>query len=370
MIYLQDILLISAFLVPLLLSATILVRSKENLQRRVMGLALLNAFFAFFANYFYFKKLLDIYILLHSLHIASVLWLFPSIYLYVKSIVLEQREFKKELIHLLPGVLFGVVSAILFYGLLSQPDRIYYLSFYRTGIEFSSFRLKLIYFFRMLDVFVIVVQVVYYSAAMIKIPAKYHKALKEEYSNIGQFSISWIKWFNGALVLVGLLSILFYVFNPFDAANDLFLVFFLFTISLFMWILGLWSFVQKKPEVQVQYSVPLIQKPRLAVADNEKLLTEALLNYFEKEKPFLSPDLNLTSVCKHIGTNRTYLSNLINNKFEMNFNSFVNQYRVAYAYEQLKANPGASNEVLAYSSGFGSISSFKRALKNERGTKT
>ena len=356
--------MISSFVVPFLLSGTLLLGSKGNLPRRVMGLALLNAFFAFYANYFYFKKLIDIYIFLHSVHIASVLWLFPSIYLYVKSIVLQQKEFRKELIHLVPGILFGIVSVVLFYGLLNQSERVYYLSFYRSGIKFSNVRLKLIYAFRMTDVAVIVAQVIYYSFVMIKIPGKYHEKLKEEYSNIEKFSINWVKGFNVALVLVGLLSILFYVFNPFDANNDFFLVFFLFVISLFMWGIGIWSFMQKKPKPVAQYSTPVSPDKRPQITDNEKLLTESLLGYFEKEQPFLNPELNLTSVCKHIGTNRTYLSNLINRNFGMNFNSFVNQYRVAYVCEHLKTNPNISHEALAAMSGFGSISSYRRAIKN------
>ncbi len=362
--HLHDILLILAFVVPFLLSGTILIGSKGSLPRLVMGLALINAFYAFFANYFYFKKLIEVYIVLHSLHIASVLWLFPSIYLYVRSIVVTKDEFKKDLMHLLPGALFGVVSAILFYGLLKQDERIYYLLFYRTGIEFSDFRLKLIYGFRMVDVAVIIAQVIFYSVVMIKIPAKYNEKLKEEYSNIDKFSINWIRWFNIVLVLVGLLSILFYVFNPLDAANDLFLVCFLFIISLFMWVLGIWSFMQKSPGIVSPYLVPVFQDSKRPTEDSENILAKALLDYFEKEQPFLNPELNLTSVCRHIGTNRTYLSNLINKNFGMNFNSFVNQYRVAYVFEYLKNSPGTSNEVLTSLSGFGSVSSFKRAIKN------
>lgn len=361
--YVENILLISAFIVPFLLSGTILVSSKANLSRRVMGLALFNAFFAFFANYFYFRKLIDTYIFLHSLHIASVLWLFPSIYLYVKSIVGDAKEFKKELIHLVPGFLLGIVSAVLFYGLLNQSERVYYLSNYRSNIHFSDFNLKLVYTFRMFDVAVIIIQVIYYSVVMIRIPGKYNERLREEYSNIEKFSVNWVKWFNVSLVFVGLLSILFYVFNPLDADNDLFLVFFLFVISLFMWILGIWSFVQKRPQPVVQYPAPAVGSNNGELAGSEKALTKVLLDYFEKDQPFLNPELNLTSVCKNIGTNRTYLSNHINKTFGMNFNAFVNQYRVIYVCRYLRNNPGTCNEALASAGGFGSVSSFKRAMK-------
>uniref|UniRef100_UPI003217C59D AraC family transcriptional regulator n=1 Tax=uncultured Draconibacterium sp. TaxID=1573823 RepID=UPI003217C59D len=361
--HLENILLTTAFIVPLILSITILVDSKKNFSKRVMGLALFNAFFVFLANYFYFRNLRITYIALHGLHIASVLWLFPSVYLYVKSIVRSKIKFKKELLHLIPGLLFGVIASVLFYGLLNQEERIYYLTNYRTDIKFTAFNLKLIYAFRMVDVAVIVVQVIYYSVVMIRIPGKYHKILKEEYSNIENFSLNWLKWFNVLFVFIGLLSILFYVFNPLEKNNELFLVTFLFTISVFMWIIGIWSFKQQNAKNIVQISAPAILNNKCSTLENEKLMANALLEYFKNEQPYLNPELNLTGVCKQIGTNRTYLSGLINSSFGMNFNTFVNQYRVKYVKDYLKNNPGTSNIILADVGGFGSVSSLKRAMQ-------
>ncbi len=358
---LENILLSSAFLVPLLLSITLLVDSRGNLPKKVMGWGLLNAFYVFFANYFYFRHNLNVYIALHSLHIASVLWLFPTVFLYVKSIVLPEKEFKKQSYHLLPGLLFGILSALLFYGLLNQEERIYYLSSYRNNIELSNFKLKLVYYFRMADVVLIVAQVVYYSYAMITIPAKYEKQLQEEYSNIEAFSIQWVKWFNLAFVFVGLLAILFYVFNPTNSENDLFLVVFLFTISVFMWILGIWCFKQQKPALP---KLSLANEVRKSENLQQDELIKKLLHYFETDKPYLNSNLTLSNVCKHIGTNRTYLSNAINSGFGVNFNAFVNQHRVQFIKAYAAQNPQASNDEMVLKGGFGSVSSYKRAMAN------
>jgi len=358
--HLEQILLTSSFIVPLILSITILIESRGSLPKRVMGWALFNAFFVFLANYFYFRHLMNPYIIVHSLHIASVLWLYPSIYLYVNAIVSNEKLFKKKLVHLLPGLVFGIVSAILFYGLLDQGERVYYLSNYRGEIVFSSFRMKMVYVFRMIDVLVIAAQVFYYSVVMIRIPYKYNERLKEEYSNIENFSIHWIKWFNVSFILIGVLSILFYVFNPLDEKNDFFLVFFLFSISVFMWIIGIWAFKQKKPKIIDQLSTSDLQIENLIT--NEDVLAKALLDYFENDKPYFDPGLNLSDVCRKIGTNRTYLSVLINRRFGVNFNTFVNEYRVKFVKSYLEAHPQTSNEKLVIVAGFGSVSSLKRAL--------
>lgn len=360
--HLKITLLISSFIIPCILSVTLFIGSKNNLPKRIMAFALLNAFFVFLENYFYFQKLYTTYSWGHSLHIATVLWIFPSIYLYIKAIISDEKKFKKELLHLVPGILFGLISAILFYGFMNSDERIYYLSNYRTGVQFTSFNLKAVALFRIIDVMLIVGQVVYYSIAFIRIPNNYEKELEEEYSNIENFSINWVKWFNVTFVFIGLLCVAFYMFNPFNETNELFLVFFLFSISAFIWIIGLWSFKQERPELkwQTKTVLPAPNHENLNLKEDE--LAKKLVDYFEKEKPFLQTDLNLTAVCKKIGTNRTYLSSIINTNFEMNFNSFVNRYRTRYVEDYLKKNPNVTKEELVQIGGFGSISSLKRAL--------
>ena len=353
-------LLISSFVIPLILSMTLFAGSGKNLPKQVMAFALLNAFFVFLGNYFYFQKLYTVYSCGHSFHIATVLWIFPSIYLYIKAIISDEKQFRKELIHLIPGLLFGLISAVLFYGFLNQEERTYYLTNYRTGVEFSSFNLKAVSVFRVIDVMLIVLQVVYYSFTLVRASVQYEDKLNEEFSNIENFSIRWIRWFNVSLVLVGFLSIAFYMFNPFKSSNELFLVFFLFTISAFIWVVGIWSFKQEKPEIdwQASYFVP---NPKSAKIPKDEL-AQKLVKYFEDENPYLQPDLNLTMVCKKIGTNRTYLSTIINTSFGMNFNTFVNVYRTRYINDYLKKHPQTTKEELVQIGGFGSISSLKRAL--------
>lgn len=330
----------------------------------IMGFGLLNAFFVFLANYIYFHKLFETYSYIHSLHIATVLWIFPSIYLYIKSIVESEKQLKKEFWHFLPGLIFGLTSAILFGLLLSPDEKIYYLSNYRSGVQFESQNIKMVSVFRSTDVLLIVGQVIYYSVKFIQVPNKYQLELNEEYSNIENFSINWLKWFNVSFVSIGLLCVSFYMFNPFHEKNDFFLILFLFSISAFIWVLGIWSFKQKKPEFSFDSIPEILTEDRYSLNKDEELARN-LIDYFEKERPYLQPDLTLTTVCKIIGTNRTYLSAVINSNFGVNFNVFVNQFRVHYIEDYLKQYPKTTKEELVDIGGFGSISSLKRAMKKE-----
>ncbi|HKK42483.1 MAG TPA: hypothetical protein VJ963_08750 [Bacteroidales bacterium] len=364
--YFKLTLLIASFTIPLFLSFTLFATSGDNLPKKIMGFGLLNAFFVFLANFIYFLRAFSIYLWIHSLHIATVLWIFPSIYLYVRSIVSGKGNLKKEFVHFIPGVLFGLTSALLFGVLLSHDQKLYYLSNYRSGIQFENINLRMVYAFRSADVLMIVAQVIYYSVSFIRIPYRYHRELKEEYSNIEHFSLSWLKWFNFSFVTVGLLSVAFYFFNPFHEGNDFFLVFFLFIISVFTWVLGLWSFSQRKPGITEETNDGTVTKNHVfgKVQDNE--LANRLIRYFEDKKPFLKPDLTLTMVCKDIGTNRTYLSSVINSNFGVNFNTFVNQFRAKYVEEYLKHYPQTTKEELTQIGGFGSVSSLKRVLNKDK----
>lgn len=361
-------LLVSSFVIPLILSITLFVSSKNNKSKKIMGFGLLNAFFVFLANYIYFHKLFDTYSSIHSLHIATVLWIFPFIYIYIKSIVESEKQLKKQLLHFLPGLIFGLTSVILFGLLLSPDEKIYYLSNYRSGVQFESQNIKMVSVFRSTDVLLIVGQVIYYSVLFIRIPNKYQRELNEEYSNVENFSINWLKWFNASFVAIGLLCISFYMFNPFQKDNDFFLILFLFSISAFIWVLGIWSFKQKKPEVAFASISEINTEEHDSLKIKEEELAKSLLAYFEKEKPYLQPDLNLTTVSKVIGTNRTYLSAVINSTFDVNFNVFVNQFRIRYVEDYLKQHPKTSKDELVNIGGFGSVSSLKRALNKQKPT--
>lgn len=98
-------------------------------------------------------------------------------------------------------------------------------------------------------------------------------------------------------------------------------------------------------------------------ADSERLEAE-MARLFDTERIFLEPDLNMTDVARRLGTNRTYLSNFINQRFRMTYTDYVNSRRVAYA-ATLLTDTDHTLDVVARMSGFSSLSNFRRlfALK-------
>lgn len=96
-----------------------------------------------------------------------------------------------------------------------------------------------------------------------------------------------------------------------------------------------------------------------------KKVTQAMVG----EKMYRNPELTLTDLANHLGTNPSLLSKIINRSFGKNFNDYVNQYRVLEVKENL-ANPNNAHLTimsLAYDAGFNSKATFNRAFKKFTG---
>jgi AraC-like DNA-binding protein len=99
--------------------------------------------------------------------------------------------------------------------------------------------------------------------------------------------------------------------------------------------------------------------------NNLPMLKPKILKLFDNQEIYLNKDLTIWDLCRMVCSNRTYVSRLINQEFNMNFNSFVNQYRVEKAKKLLKdqCNGDDCLEKIASKSGFNSLASFNRAFK-------
>jgi len=90
--------------------------------------------------------------------------------------------------------------------------------------------------------------------------------------------------------------------------------------------------------------------------------------YFEEGRPWLEPDLKIGDVASALGTNRTYLSAMLNDGLQTNFNRFVNSYRIAEAKRLLQdKETSIKMQEVAVKAGFNSYTTFFNAFRNETG---
>jgi len=85
---------------------------------------------------------------------------------------------------------------------------------------------------------------------------------------------------------------------------------------------------------------------------------ESLRNKLHTHQWYLDPNLKVQSLARHVGMPTSELSALINTVTGMNFNEFINQYRIDYAKNLLVAEVKKSILDVAYESGYNSKSAF------------
>ena len=88
---------------------------------------------------------------------------------------------------------------------------------------------------------------------------------------------------------------------------------------------------------------------------------------FDEKKIYLNSQLNILDIVQLVGTNRTYITSIINRQYNQNFCNFVNSYRVDELKKILLDKAQQTNETLAELCGFGSVISMKRAVLSKEG---
>tara|TARA_B100000787_G_scaffold75181_1_gene55381 strand:+ start:19 stop:1101 length:1083 start_codon:yes stop_codon:yes gene_type:complete len=113
------------------------------------------------------------------------------------------------------------------------------------------------------------------------------------------------------------------------------------------------------------YYLPLIKAKNTLQIEDNKLLFDRLKLLFDHQKIFLDNTVSLRSVSLKSDLNEDVIRVLIKNKTDMNFNDFVNSYRVEYAIETMKTDFLKNNLIttLGEKSGFKSNQTFYRAFK-------
>ncbi len=110
--------------------------------------------------------------------------------------------------------------------------------------------------------------------------------------------------------------------------------------------------------------------PIILDAQQVETLKEELGSYFKEDEPFLNPQLSLKFVADVFELNTNKISYVINKAFHLNFNDFVNSYRLNH-FKSIAIDPKNSHLTilgLAYDSGFNSKSVFNTYFKKTEGT--
>ncbi|SEK41906.1 transcriptional regulator, AraC family [Aquimarina amphilecti] len=296
--------------------------------------------------------------------IALSLAIGPLLYFYIKSITTSNFKFrKKDFLHFIPVCLYIVYKISIFIYDASQPG------FDDTQNGYLKVFLDEKYIGPLIGV-VENLQMLLYLAFTIQLYYSYRKKIQQFFSNTYSLELNWIRNFLFIYSFLFLYSLFQGVIG--SVITDLHWTqrwwyhFFTAVAIIYIGIKGYFTDTNKLNNLDFSVAI----KETTSISQTE--LSKEILNnkdktqkFMEEEKPFLNPDLNLTELSKMLKIPTSVLSETINSGFEMNFNDFINSYRVKEVQNMLREGKQQQLSLLgiAYECGFNSKATFNRVFK-------
>jgi AraC-like DNA-binding protein len=311
----------------------------------------------------------------------------PVIFFYVQSLLNPGFRFsKRHWLHLAPGLLYLVYSAVMYitdywvlddyYFLADQSDRDF--DFWYQSAGFIS---MLVYFFLCLR---------YYRL--------YRRLMLQVTSYADTLVFRWVQRFLITFLVMLLVWLAFQFLGQYIKGQYIRSWWYYLCFAILLYYIAITGYsnavVTKVPFVAnlLAYKpvllLPQPAQPSMVENNGEEIAyieleqtaaTEpdaALQTWKEKinkavidNKAYENPELSLTELAQQLQTNPSLLSKMVNRGFAMNFNDFINYQRVQAVIAQLQNGRHKQQTLMsiAYDCGFNSKATFNRAFKKATG---
>ena len=358
---------VTAFWAVLLLASF----RQKNKTKFLLGIFMVLAFFVYLSHALYFHQQNYNFKMFGPVYTFSSLSVYPFYYWYIRTLTIDIKIKLKNLLFLLPAFVFACAEYLVYQLMDASESLNFFHGFVHQKALISSPGLlfqvqKNIYIFSRI---VFALQIIVFMVAGHRLVVRYNKKIANFYSDLQSRSLNWVKLLLYSIILTSIASSVFNVLGRAAFENSAYLLLFpslIFSILLFL--IGFQGFMQNHNIVDLEKDQEVQNEVNIKdYAHNH--LKDKLIKLFVKEQLYKQSDLKITHVCKHLNTNRTYVSSLINKDFNCTFVEFVNSYRIEEA-KKLLADLSLKNYSLNYISelsGFGSLNTFIRIFKQKEG---
>jgi AraC-like DNA-binding protein len=349
--------------------AVILNLNKRNTTpaKSFLGKFMILAFIIYLSHLLFYYPLNDFYALIDPLYQFSSLMVYPMYYVYVRLLTVDEKFSLRThgRFFLIP---FSLIIVYLI-GILFADYQDYKFWIYHRNIAEDSLNISFLKPVYTLIRITFVIQLFYLMYASIKKLNKYKDQAGQYYSDFEDGKNINVSMINISMLITGILSIIIAVLSrDFFIEKPVLLIIPSILFSLLLFIIGYLGMLQKP--INPTYEITLNKSEEEVVIKesqyNQDLLIK-ILDLFENQKIYLTNDLNIIHLANITGTNRTYISQLINHHYQQNFCSFVNSYRIRDLKAHIKTDPHCTNQLLADKCGFSSTDSLKRVVKSQTG---
>jgi AraC-like DNA-binding protein len=303
--------------------------------------------------------------ILYFIPFMQVLLIGPVIFFYTKSLLNTTFKIsKKEYYHFIPALIYLIYSLIVFITDQLILDEFY---FYADGRDKD-----LANWYQTAGV----ISMSYYLILSLKHYSTYKKLVFDKVSFADSILFQWIQNFLIAFLSIIILRVLLFVLNPeWGEFGSQFWHYIVFCFVVFYIAINGYANAVKmsflndvnSENVNVFTELEIDDKPKQETINQKELdlWKEKILQLIKVDKIYENPKLTLSDVSKCLETNPKTISNSINLGFEMNFNDFINHYRIEAVKEKLKEGAYKKSTLLgiAFDCGFNSKATFNRAFK-------
>lgn len=292
------------------------------------------------------------------LYSSALLLKGPLLILYVRSITEENFRLKRiQLFHLLPT--FIVIAVIASFGIDTVRMREDTFGIYTTlakVIDCLWYGVKII-------------PLIYFIAAMVTV-RHYHKALRQQHSNVNETSLWWLYYLTFGFILAGIwtivLGLLVYIYRVPLGVTDNYLNFVL-LVALFYYSI---SYAQDLTTTKddEEFELPKESTPEVSARPLDSTI-DKIMDGIVNQKLYLNQSLNVEQFSAKIGVPYRDVSYAINKTFGTNFFEFINSYRIEESKRYLADEKYKDMTIMdiLLESGFNSKSAFQRFFKRLTG---
>ena len=369
---LKQILLLTPIYVTVFWSIILNTGIKKNHNPRFfLGKFMLFAVVIYTAHFLYFYPLPNYYAYIDPFYQYASLLVYPVYHIYFRLLTIDNNfSLKKHYYYLIaPTILFVLYSI----GVFFVDYDLFKLWLFNKKIPAENFAIKYLDLISILIKITFLIQVAVTLIANYILIKKYGEKAMQYYSDMDESSTLNVRILNISMIITGISSIVLaslgrsFFSNEITGIATASIIF-----SSVLFTIGWLGNRQKALNPSFEKTNSICEKKIQEEITNtvQKGIMEKMVMLFQEQKIYMDNTLNIQDVAQAVGTNRTYISTLINQQYNQNFCTFVNNYRVAELEKVLKQHPLYTNQQLAESCGFGSVDSMKRAIFSKSGEKS
>jgi len=334
----------------------------HHVSRRYLSVFMLLPAMLMFCHFLYFAPFPDWFVYFDLFLQYFGLLIFPLFHIYFRLLTVDDKISLKKLLilQILPIIYTGFYAAAVLNS--SLPE--YKAWLFNKTIDPTTQSVQFLQMMRIAGKIIFTLQTIYYVVTNHLLINKYADRAIQFYSDVRDAKTGYAKLLNLSIILSGATTLVLYMIGRaflMSADGMIFLGWTTLTVTLYF--IGSLGARQKviNPDVELVNNDEHFQLVTPSIKEQDIFINKILYE-FEGNKIYLNKDMTIHDLAKIVGSNRTYLSNAINQEFDQNFCAFVNGFRVKELERVLLENPDFAVEEYVARCGFGSVNSMKRSV--------